>query len=102
MSVISYFVFIVFSPLIEIFFGTSHNNTQFLLRKPFTIPNKNNASKPGNTNNSGYAARLDTASMSSCRNMASMSENFWVRLNFSVALLGRACNSSILAHRSGW
>ena len=25
-----------------------------------------------------------------------------VRLNFSVAFPGMACNSSILAHRSGW
>ena len=50
-----------------------------------------------------YAASRNRSSCSSsCRNAASISENCWVRLNFSVALPGRACSSSILAHSSGW
>ena len=35
-------------------------------------------------------------------NRASISENRWVRLNFSVTFPGRACSAIILAHRSGW
>ena len=50
-----------------------------------------------------YAAcRNRSPCRSSRRNAASMSENRWVRLNFSDTFPGRAWSSSILAHSSGW